>query len=173
MNLKLHLLSGDDSDDVEFVAREIGINNVVKKATVEDKLDYIKSLQNKGGIVMMVGDGINDAPALSMSQVSVAMGSGADLTKINADSVLLGNNLSVLAQALESGYQTRTIIKQNITWALGYNLIGILAASLGLIPPYLAALGMSCSSLIVIFNSLRLNKPRQSSIIELRDCPVI
>ncbi|HFL8824289.1 MAG TPA: heavy metal translocating P-type ATPase [Candidatus Azoamicus sp. OHIO1] len=158
LGVNLHILSGDSSNDVEKVSRKLRINNTKKNFTVEDKVLYIKKLQNIGLIVMMVGDGINDAPALNISHVSTSMGSGTDLAKINSDSVLLNNNLSIISDAIKNAKKTTNVIVQNIIWALAYNTVGLVTAGLGLIEPYYAAIGMSMSSLLVIFNSKKLEK---------------
>ena len=107
---------------------------------------------------MMIGDGINDSLAFGGSQISVAMGSGIDLAKINADAVLLNDNLALVDQVILKSKKTKLIILQNVLWALFYNFFGMFIAALGLITPYFAALGMSCSSLLVVLNSLRLKK---------------
>ena len=104
----------------------------------------------------MVGDGINDLPVLSGARLSIAMGGASDITKLNSDAVLLNSHMSVLNIAFQSADRGRKIIKQNMAWAIGYNLIMLPLAAMGLVPPYFAALGMSLSSLIVVFNSLRL-----------------
>lgn len=158
MNIEIHILSGDSSNDVTIIANELDIKNKLSNISVKGKVDYIKNLTANGKITLMVGDGINDAPALNTAHVSIAMGSGADLTKVNADAILLNNNLINIHKALNQSKKTKNIIHQNLLWAIIYNFTGLAIASLNVITPYYAALGMSSSSLIVIINSLRLKK---------------
>ena len=107
---------------------------------------------------MMIGDGMNDILAFKISQIAVAMGESTDLAKISSDVTLLNNNLLLLSKAIKSGIYTDKIIKQNIIWAVIYNIIGLFISFLGLIEPYYAVIGMSFSSLLVVCNSLRLLK---------------
>jgi len=119
----------------------------------------LDKLQQQDGPALMVGDGVNDAPVMGRAAVSIAMGRGADLAKAHADLVLLGSRLAALPQALELAQQTMLTIRHNIRWAYGYNAVAIPLAALGWVPPWLAAIGMSLSSLIVVVNSMRLLKP--------------
>ncbi len=150
------LLSGDQQLAVQSVAQSLGINNFQSEMTPDKKLEWIQDMQESGEKVMMVGDGLNDAPAMALADFSIAMGSGIDLTKMNADIVLANNALMTLLDLLHLSKATRDIIRQNYAWATMYNLLAIPAALFGLVPPWLAALGMSASSLFVVFNSLRL-----------------
>ncbi|MHB1215600.1 MAG: heavy metal translocating P-type ATPase [Thiobacillus sp.] len=164
--LRLHLLSGDAEGAVRATAQQLGIDEWHAGALPEDKLAYVKALQQQGRIVAMVGDGINDAPVLAGAQVSIAMGEGADVAQAAADMVMLGSRLATLADGVALARKTQQIIRQNLGWALGYNLIAIPAAALGFVTPWMAGIGMSASSLLVVLNALRLSefKSRESGI---------
>ncbi|AOE50598.1 heavy metal translocating P-type ATPase [Kangiella sediminilitoris] len=155
---KLHLLSGDPSSQVEVVSQQLNLDCWKNNAQPEDKLSYVKLLQENGSKVLMVGDGINDAPVMSIADASMAMADAADMTRVSADCYLLSDNLSDIDFALNKSKQTQSVIKQNLLWALVYNVTMIPVAAMGFIPPYLAALGMSFSSVVVVINSLRLKK---------------
>ncbi|MBU2642522.1 MAG: cadmium-translocating P-type ATPase [Gammaproteobacteria bacterium] len=155
--LHLHLLSGDAEGAVQATAQQLGISDWHAGALPEDKLAYVKALQKQGRIVAMVGDGINDAPVLAGAQVSIAMGEGADVAQAAADMVMLGSRLGTLADGVSLARKTQLIIRQNLGWALGYNLIAIPAAAFGYVTPWLAGIGMSVSSLLVVLNALRLS----------------
>ncbi len=154
--IRLHLLSGDGEAAVAATARQLGIGIWQASALPEDKLAYVKALQAEGRIVGMVGDGINDAPVLAAAQVSIAMGEGAEVAQAAADMVMLGQRLAILADGVALARKTYRIIRQNLGWALGYNLIAIPAAALGHVTPWIAGIGMSASSLLVVLNALRL-----------------
>ncbi|TFH90238.1 heavy metal translocating P-type ATPase [Vibrio ouci] len=157
--VKVTLLTGDTKENAEIVASQIGIEDVVAEAKPQDKLAYLKGT-DEGDITMMIGDGINDAPTLAGAHLSVAMGGGADVAKASADMVLLGDRLDRILEARELAQQTRRIIKENLAWSLGYNLLILPLAVAGFVAPYFAVVGMSASSIIVISNSLRLLKEK-------------
>ncbi|AOY87379.1 copper-translocating P-type ATPase [Marinobacter salinus] len=152
------LLSGDRSSHVVDVARALGIEEAIGQASPEDKLGVLEKLTNDGHSVMMVGDGLNDLPSMAGAGISVAMGSAADLTQLKADAVLLNGQLTQLVEALKTSRQTRKVIRQNLVWALVYNICALPLAAAGLVPPWLAAIGMSLSSLVVVLNALRLGR---------------
>ncbi|MBV7315695.1 heavy metal translocating P-type ATPase [Shewanella sp. NIFS-20-20] len=158
--IKVSIASGDHSEQVEALAHQLGIDTVHSALLPEDKLKLIHSLQAQGECVAMFGDGINDAPVLAAANLSVAMGSGSAIAKNSADMILLGDHLSRFVAALSLSKATSRIIYQNLYWALGYNLLIIPLAVTGQVYPYIAALGMSLSSLIVVSNSLRLLRMR-------------
>lgn len=158
MGLNLHILSGDQPHSVLAVATELVIDSYHAAQSPESKLSFVKTLQDQGKQIAMIGDGINDLPVLSGAKLSIAMGDACDITKLNADAILLNGQLKILHEAFLRASKTRKIIKENLTWALVYNTSMLPLAAAGFVPPYIAALGMSMSSLIVVFNSLRLKR---------------
>lgn len=152
----LTILSGDSQLNVDKVAQIIGIANAVGDSPPEAKLEYIKAIQTQGKRVLMLGDGINDAPVLAAADVSIAVGNASDLAKNAADIVLLNPKLTALVDVLKMATLTKRKIKQNIAWALSYNVLVVPFAVLGMLTPWQAALGMSLSSIIVVYNSTRL-----------------
>ncbi len=156
LGLKLQMLSGDDPGVVEPIAAELGIEAAYGGLDPQAKMNHIRALQSQGAVVAMVGDGVNDAPVLAGAQVSVAMGGGTQLARASADMVLLSERLSQLAAGVQVARRTRAVIAQNLAWALLYNLVAIPLAAAGQIAPWMAAIGMSASSLVVVLNALRL-----------------
>ena len=154
------MLTGDPSPNALVVAKKLGIEIAHHGLTPADKVAHITRLQEQGKTVLMVGDGINDAPVLAKANVSVAMAGAADLAQVSADAVLLGGKLSPIYQALHISQKTRHIIRQNLRWALIYNTLVLLPAALGYVPPWLAAIGMSLSSLLVVANAMRIRRYR-------------
>ncbi len=157
--IKVTLLTGDSHQNAAVVAKEIGIEEVIANAKPQDKLNYLNS-RDDNDVTMMIGDGINDAPTLAGAHLSVAMGGGADVAKASADMVLLGDHLERIIEARELALQTRKIIRENLAWSLGYNLLILPLAVAGFVAPYFAVVGMSASSIIVVSNSLRLLKEK-------------
>ncbi|MGE6148388.1 heavy metal translocating P-type ATPase [Aeromonas media] len=156
--LQTTILTGDSSPQADTVARELGVDELVKGVTPDGKLAYLKAWETAGDISIMVGDGINDAPVLAGAHASFAMAGGTDLAKNSADAILLADDLSRLLTARTLALRTRRIIQENFAWSIGYNLLVLPLAASGWLPPYLAAAGMSLSSLIVVTNSMRLNR---------------
>ena len=152
------LLTGDNISSARHIAEATGIGDVHAGLKPEDKLRYIKSLQQKGAIVSMTGDGVNDAPVLAGADVSIAMGTGSQLAAASADFILLANRISTIDSGYRLSVRTLSIIRQNLMWAIGYNILAVPAAAMGYIQPWLAAIGMSASSLVVVLNALRLSK---------------
>jgi Cu2+-exporting ATPase len=154
--LTVDLLSGDSSVAGPRLAAELGIDEHRTGISPAGKLEYIQSLQASGEVVAMVGDGLNDAPVLAAADCAFAVNQATDLAKSRADAILLNPTLKPLPQALNTAARCRRIIRQNIGWALAYNGFAVPLAAAGTIPPWLAAIGMSASSLLVVLNSLRL-----------------
>jgi len=152
----LSMFSGDSLPAVKFVSERLGIQNAHGGLTPEEKHAGVKEIQSHGGIVAMVGDGVNDAPVLAQAQVSVAMGGGTDLARQQADVILLSGDLGHLAEGIALAARTMRIIRQNLGWAFAYNLIAIPLAMTGYVTPWMAGIGMSASSLLVVLNALRL-----------------
>lgn len=158
LGIETVLLSGDQQSVVSRVAERLKIKTFYSGQQPENKLSVIKALQASNHIVAMVGDGVNDAPVLAAAQVSIAMGSGTQLAQASSDMVLLSENLDHLYESVIHARRTMAIVKQNLSWAVIYNGLALPLAALGYIAPWLAAIGMSASSLLVVLNALRLMK---------------
>ena len=158
MGKSIVLMTGDRAASAVQVAAKTGIDDYRAQMSPLDKMESVQALQVDGGCVLMVGDGINDAPVLARADVSIAMGGASSLAKTSADIVLIANQLRVVAQAISMSARTQSVIRQNMAWALLYNFGAIPAAALGLVAPWLAAVGMSASSLIVVLNAMRLTR---------------
>jgi Cu2+-exporting ATPase len=158
LGLGTELLSGDQAGPTRIAAAKLDNLPVTSGASPEAKLAHVQALVEAGRRVVMVGDGINDVPSLAAATVSIAPLEATDLAKHESDAILLTRGLAPLAAAFRLARRTRRIISQNLGWALGYNLLTIPLAALGLIPPWLAALGMSLSSLLVTLNAARLSR---------------
>ncbi|HPQ94201.1 MAG TPA: heavy metal translocating P-type ATPase, partial [Thiolinea sp.] len=156
MGVKVHLLSGDNEGAVAHLAGMLHIRSFQARQLPDTKLAFVRTLQEQGAVVAMVGDGVNDAPVLAQAQVSLAMGQGAQLAQASADMILLSENLALLPVSVRLARRMQAVIRQNLFWALGYNLLAIPLAASGMLPPWMAALGMSASSLLVVANALRL-----------------
>jgi len=166
LGLTLHLSSGDAEQSVTAFAQRLHIDQAKARQSPEQKLDNVRQLQAQGRVVAMVGDGLNDAPVLAGADVSIAMGEGASLAQRAADLVLTGPSLLRIAGAISIARRTRKIIRQNLTWALAYNLLAIPLAAAGLVTPWVAALGMALSSLLVTLNALRLTRTHSISDVQ-------
>ncbi len=157
-NITVHLISGDDPLTVEWWAKQVGIKSYRGACTPEEKYEYIERLQHEKRFVWAIGDGVNDAPLLARADISIAVGAGAPLAAAGADAILTANSLEPLAKTLALAEKTKRIIKENLLWALIYNVLAIPAAMLGLVNPWVAGIGMSLSSLAVTLNAWRLRK---------------
>lgn len=155
---KLGMLTGDSSAQAEQLSAQLNLDFMVKGCSPEQKVEEIQKLITSGAKVLMLGDGINDSPSFNAAHISVAVHSGTDLSKNQADVVLLQHDVGLLQNLLKGGRTTANIIKQNLAWSVGYNVIIIPLAVAGFVSPYIAVIGMSFSSLLVVSNSLRLLK---------------
>lgn len=158
--LEVFMLTGDNNKTAEAIAKRVGIKNFFSEVLPEQKAEIIKELQLKGKIVAMVGDGINDSPALVTANLGIAIGTGTDIAIESSDITLIKGNLNGVIEAINLSKRTIRTIKQNLFWAFVYNIIGIPFAALGLLNPMIGALAMSLSSVSVISNSLRLRKSK-------------
>jgi len=154
--MQLSILSGDDLATVRHIGDQLGIEDCRGGLKPADKLAALQAMQAAGEVVMMLGDGVNDAPVLAAAQVSLAMGGGTQVARATSDIVLLSERLPEVAHAQDVSRQTMSIMHQNFAWAIAYNLIAVPVAALGFVSPWLASIGMSASSLIVVVNALRL-----------------
>jgi Cu+-exporting ATPase len=165
LGLKTFMITGDNKKVAHMVGEQVGIDEVIAEILPQDKINIIKKYQNQGFKVAMVGDGINDAPALAQSDIGIAIGSGTDVAKETGDVVLVRNDLLDVERAIRLGRKTLSKIKQNLFWALIYNTIGIpIAAGVlypltgQLLPPEWAGLAMAFSSVSVVTSSLMLRR---------------
>lgn len=160
-NYDLVMLSGDSKQTAQAIGRELGFTRVIAEVKPDEKSKVVTELQNEGKRVMMVGDGINDAPALMKSDIGVAMGSGSDIALESADIALVRNHLDGIAEALQLSRLTIKNIKQNLFFAFCYNLIGIPIAAAGFLAPWVAGTAMAFSSVSVVLNALRLKNVKK------------
>ncbi|AOZ89338.1 copper-translocating P-type ATPase [Bacillus xiamenensis] len=162
------MMTGDNKRTAEVIARQAGIDHVIAEVLPEEKAAHIATLQEQGKKVAMVGDGINDAPALATANIGMAVGTGTDVAMEAADITLMTGDLHAIADALEFSKKTMRNIKQNLFWALAYNCIGIPVAAFGFLAPWLAGAAMAFSSVSVVLNALRLQrlKPVREGVAE-------
>jgi Cu2+-exporting ATPase len=158
LGLASEIVSGDEPGAVARIAVRCGIERHAARLTPQDKLERLKGLQASGAVVVAVGDGINDAPLLRGADVAVAMGRGSALAQTSADLILVRESLDDLPHTVQLARRTQRVIRQNLGWAIAYNLAALPLAALGFVPPWLAAIGMSLSSVVVVLNAMRLSR---------------
>ncbi|WP_101843151.1 heavy metal translocating P-type ATPase [Halobacillus sp. Marseille-P3879] len=156
--VQLVLLTGDNWRTARYIAEQAGIDQVIAEVLPEQKAEEVEDMRRKGHVVAMVGDGINDAPALAVSDLGIAIGTGTDVAIEAADVTILGGDLNLIPKAFQLSQKTMRNIRQNLFWALAYNTAGIPIAAIGLLAPWIAGAAMAFSSVSVVSNSLRLKK---------------
>lgn len=158
--IEVWMLTGDNRRTAQYIADKVGIKHVMAEVLPQDKSGKIDELRKAGKVVGMVGDGINDAPALTLADIGFAIGNGTDIAVEAADIVLVRNDLNTLVQSVTLSRKTMTNIRQNLFWALIFNSLGIPLAAIGMLTPIVAGTAMAFSSVTVVTNALRLKRAK-------------